>query len=184
MAAKRIKGVPRKGRECYARLTMRPSGSSGRHSAAARGMVCNGLKGGMESARFRKLEDERWRIHGWNSCAMQLSAQKDKLRIAGFCRREIAGDDPYAGTYFVRGRPRLDSSSCCDGRAARRPQLKTPRAAGFAGARPATAASPATRSGDIFIAYSAPIPAEAAADRVRGSKNVCYDAWARFRCLR
>ncbi len=137
------------------------------------GMVCNGFKGGIGTAS-RKLETK----DGGYTVGILVQCNygtKDNLRIAGIpAGREIAADDPYAGTSFVSD----DHGSiivvvATDAplvahqlkRLARRVSLGLGRNGSISG----------NGSGDIFIAFSTANSGAAAADHVIDLKMLPND---------
>ena len=128
------------------------------------GMVCNGFKGGIgTSSRRLEAKDGGYTVGILVQCNY---GSKNNLRIAGIpVGREIAADDPYAGTSFVND----DHGSiivviATDAplvahqlkRLARRVSLGLGRNGSVSG----------NGSGDIFIAFSTANPGAAAADHV------------------
>jgi D-aminopeptidase len=137
------------------------------------GMVCNGFKGGIGTAS-RKLDAKE----GGFTIGILVQCNygtKDNLRIAGIpVGREIAGDDPYAGTSFVKD----DHGSiivivATDAplvahqlkRLARRVSLGLGRNGSISG----------NGSGDIFIAFSTANSGAAAADHIVDLKMLPND---------
>jgi len=137
------------------------------------GMVCNGFKGGIGTAS-RKLDTK----DGGYTVGILVQCNygtKDNLRIAGIpVGREIAGDDPYAGTSFMKD----DHGSIIVvvatdvplvahqlKRLARRVSLGLGRDGSISG----------NGSGDIFIAFSTANPDAAAVDHVVDLKMLPND---------
>ena len=137
------------------------------------GMVCNSFKGGIGTSS-RKL-DEKAGGYTVGVLVQCNYGSKNNLRIAGIpVGREIAADDPYAGTPFVND----DHGSiivvvATDAplvahqlkRLARRVSLGLGRDGSVSG----------NGSGDIFIAFSTANPGAAAADHVVDLKMLPND---------
>jgi D-aminopeptidase len=137
------------------------------------GMVCNGFKGGIGTSSRKLGEKEGGYTVG---VLVQCNyGSRNNLRIAGIpVGREIAADDPYAGTAFVND----DHGSiivvvATDAplvahqlkRLTRRVSLGLGRDGSISG----------NGSGDIFIAFSTANPGAAAADRVVDLKMLPND---------
>jgi D-aminopeptidase len=137
------------------------------------GMVCNGFKGGIGTSSRKLGEKEGGYTVG---VLVQCNyGSKNNLRIAGIpVGREIAADDPYAGTAFVND----DHGSiivvvATDAplvahqlkRLARRVSLGLGRDGSISG----------NGSGDIFIAFSTANSGDAAADHVVDLKMLPND---------
>jgi L-aminopeptidase/D-esterase-like protein len=137
------------------------------------GMVCNGFKGGIGTSS-RKLGEKE----GGYTVGVLVQCNygtRNNLRIAGIpVGREIAADDPYAGTAFVNN----DHGSiivvfATDAplvahqlkRLARRVSLGLGRNGSISG----------NGSGDIFIAFSTANPGAATADHVVDLKMLSND---------
>ncbi len=137
------------------------------------GMVCNGFKGGIGTASRRlDAKESGYAVGVLVQCNY---GTKDNLRIAGIpVGREIAAEDPYAGTSFGKD----DHGSiivvvATDAplvahqlkRLARRVSLGLGRNGSISG----------NGSGDIFIAFSTANPGAAAADHVVDLKMLPND---------